>query len=62
MEDIDWELTIQLAREWGAVDILGSVLQTCKQYFNAPVPDEVLSALPVNRPVVCYPKINGTRR
>ena len=48
--DIDWDLTIQLAREWGAVDILGSVLLTCKRYFDAPVPDEVLSALPVAGP------------
>ncbi|MCI0608833.1 MAG: nucleotidyltransferase family protein [Anaerolineae bacterium] len=44
-KDIDWELTIQLTRDWGAVDILGSVLQVCKKYFDAPIPDEVLSAL-----------------
>ena len=44
-KDIDWELTIQLARDWGAVDILGSVLQVCKKYLEAPVPDEVISAL-----------------
>ena len=48
--EIDWALTIRLAREWGAVDILGSVLQVCKRYFDAPVPDEVLSALRVTRP------------
>jgi hypothetical protein len=48
--DIDWELTIKLARDWGAVDILGSVLQVCKRYFDAPVPDEVPSALRVTRP------------
>lgn len=48
--DIDWDLTLRLAREWGAVDILGSVLQVCKRYFDAPVPDEVLSALRVSRP------------
>ena len=46
----DWNLTIGLARDWGAVDILGSVLRTCKEYFNAPVPDEALSALPVSQP------------
>ena len=49
-KEIDWDLTIQLARDWGAVDILGSVLQVCKQYFDAPIPDEVLSALPVAGP------------
>src|SRR5688572_7133987 len=49
-KEMDWDLTIQLAREWGAVDILGSVLRVCKQYFGAPVPDEVLTALPVTRP------------
>ena len=47
---IDWNLTIQLARDWGAVDILGSVLQVCKKYFDTPIPDEVLSALPVHGP------------
>lgn len=47
---IDWQFTVQLAREWGAVDILGSVLQVCKQYFSAPVPDEVITALTVKGP------------
>ena len=49
-KEIDWDVTIQLAREWGAVDILGSVLRVCQQYFGAPVPNEVLSALPVTGP------------
>lgn len=49
-KEIDWELTIQLAQDWGTVDILGSVLQVCKQYFDTPVPDEVLSAFPVRGP------------
>ena len=44
--DIDWDLTIQLAHHWGAVDILGSVLRVCKRYFQAPVPDNVLLELP----------------
>jgi hypothetical protein len=43
-------LTVQLARAWGAVDILGSVLRVCKRHFNAPFPDEVLTALPVPGP------------
>lgn len=49
-EDIDWDLTIKLAREWGAVDILGSVLRACKRYFHAPVPDPVLTALTLSHP------------
>jgi hypothetical protein len=47
--DLDWDLTIRLARDWGAVNILGSVLQACKKYFDAPVPDHVLSALPISK-------------
>ncbi len=47
-KNIDWDLTIQLAQEWGAVDILGSVLQTCKTHFAATIPDEVISALPIS--------------
>jgi len=44
-EEIDWNFTVQLAHDWGAVDILNSVLQVCKRYFDTPIPDEVLSAL-----------------
>jgi hypothetical protein len=47
--NIDWDLTIQLARDWGAVDILGSVLQVCRTYFDAPVPDSVLARLPISK-------------
>jgi hypothetical protein len=49
-EDIDWDLTIKLARDWGAVDILGSVLHVCKLYFDAPVPGKVFDALRLSRP------------
>ena len=49
-KDIDCDLTIRLARDWGAVDLLGSVLQVCKRYFDAPVPSEVISALQVTEP------------
>jgi hypothetical protein len=48
--DIDWDLTIKLAQDWGAVDLIGSVLQVCKRYFDAPVPDKVLAALPISPP------------
>lgn len=47
--DLDWNLTIQLAHNWGAVDILGSVLQVCQKYFDAPVPNNVLWALPITK-------------
>ena len=49
-QHIDWELTIKLARDGGAVDILGSVLHVCKRYFEAPVPGKVFDALPISRP------------
>lgn len=48
-QDSDWDLTIKLARDWGAVDILGSVLQVCKKYFDAPIPDTVLARLPISK-------------
>jgi hypothetical protein len=48
--DIDWDLMVTLARQGGAVDILGSVLRVCKRYFDAPVPGKVFDALPLSRP------------
>jgi hypothetical protein len=48
-QDLDWDLTIQLARDWGAVDILGSVLRVCKKYFAAPIPEHVLLELSLSR-------------
>src|SRR5690349_20348146 len=47
--DIDWNLTVKLAHNWGAVDVLSSVLHVCKQYFDAPIPDSVLSTLPISK-------------
>jgi hypothetical protein len=49
-KDIDWDLTIKLAQDWGAVDILGSVLYVSKRYFDAPVPGKVFDALRISRP------------
>ena len=49
-QTIDWDLTIHLARDWGATDILGSVLRVCKKFFDAPIPQEVLTALPISGP------------
>ena len=48
--EIDWPLTVRLAREWGAVDILGSVLRVCQRYLGADVPASVLAQLPVRGP------------
>lgn len=48
--DIDWQQTVALAHAWGARDILGAVLQVCHGYLQAPVPDWVLTALPVREP------------
>ncbi len=59
--EIDWDLTNKLAHEWGAVDILGSVLQVCKRYFDAPIPDNVLSALPLSRHGMVTSQIDGAR-
>jgi hypothetical protein len=58
-KEIDWNLTTRLAREWGAVDILGSVLQVCKKYFEAPIPDEVISVLQVTKPWMVTRKLMG---
>jgi hypothetical protein len=49
-QTVDWDLTIQLAREWGAVDILVSVLHVCKRYLHAPIPGKVFDALPISPP------------
>jgi hypothetical protein len=49
-QDVDWDLTIRLAREGGAVDILGSVLRVCRRYFDAPIPGKVFDALSISRP------------
>jgi hypothetical protein len=44
---LDWPLMVRLAHEWGAVEVLGSVLQVCARLLEAPVPRWVLEALPV---------------
>lgn len=49
-KNLDWDLAIRLAHEWGAVDIFGSVLRVCKKHFNAPIPEDVLAALRVAGP------------
>ncbi|MBK8901515.1 MAG: nucleotidyltransferase family protein [Anaerolineaceae bacterium] len=48
--EIDWRQTVELAQAWGAVEMLGSVLQVCHGYLDAPVPAWVLDALPVTGP------------
>jgi hypothetical protein len=46
--NIDWETVIQLARETGTLDVFGSVLSVCHTLLTAPIPTQVLEALPVN--------------
>ncbi len=46
-DEIDWEATLELAGQWGAAEILGSVLQVCRRNLEAPVPERVLASLPV---------------
>ncbi|MCC6602479.1 MAG: nucleotidyltransferase family protein [Anaerolineae bacterium] len=48
--EIDWPQTVDLAKAWGAAEILGAVLQVCHGYLRAPVPAWVLEALPVVGP------------
>ena len=47
-DEMDWNFSIDLAFRSGCVDILGSVCKVCRDYFDAPIPDWVLQALPVN--------------
>ncbi|MEW5987521.1 MAG: nucleotidyltransferase family protein [Chloroflexota bacterium] len=49
-EQLDWSLTVELARQWGAVSILGAVLRVCRDYLAAGVPAWVLRELPVEKP------------
>jgi hypothetical protein len=48
--EIDWAFTVDLARQSGAVAIFGSVLQVCREYLSAPVPEWVLDALAIEAP------------
>jgi len=48
--DMDWPQTVALAKQWGATEILGSVLWVCREYLEAPVSDWVVAALPVGGP------------
>ncbi len=45
--DLDWEAVIHRAHAWGATASMGAVLQVARNWLAAPVPDEVLAALPV---------------
>ena len=46
-DEIDWDLLISLTKQAGADNIIASVLRVCQQHFNAPVPDWVIDALPI---------------
>jgi hypothetical protein len=45
---MDWDLAVELARSWGAVEILGSVLRVCAEFLASPVPEQVLERLPLD--------------
>src|SRR5690606_20937995 len=47
---IDWQLLVDVTRASGATGIVGSVLRACASLLDAPVPDWVLSSLPVRSP------------
>ena len=47
---LDWAETIRLAYEWGAADMLGAVLQVCKRYLDASIPQHVLDELTGEKP------------
>lgn len=47
-DELDWNFCIDLAVRSGCVDILGAVFQVCREHLEAPVPDWVVQALPVN--------------
>lgn len=49
-EAMDWQMVVTLAQEWGAVDIMGSVLRVCATLLDTPIPPWVLDALPVKGP------------
>lgn len=49
-KQLDWSLTVELARQWGVVSILGAVLRVCRDYLAAGVPEWVLRELPVEKP------------
>ncbi len=46
-EEMDWPLTLTLAREWGVREALGATLTVCRNFLAAPIPERVLAALPV---------------
>ncbi len=48
--EIDWPQTVELAKTWGAAEMLGAVLQVCAGYLAAPVPGWVLAVLPAPGP------------
>jgi hypothetical protein len=49
-QELDWARTVELARQGGAVGILGPTLQVCADYLDAEVPEWVLEALAQPRP------------
>jgi hypothetical protein len=48
--ELDWEFLVNLGRQTGTVDMLGSVLLVCRELLETPIPVEILDALPVRGP------------
>jgi hypothetical protein len=46
-EEIDWQFTVDLAKQSGTLDIFGSVFRVCCEHLDAPVPSWVLDLLPI---------------
>jgi hypothetical protein len=49
-EALDWQKTVDLARQWGACELLSATLRACYDLLGAPAPRDVLAGLPVERP------------
>ena len=49
-DEMRWEQVIDLSRDCGTVDIMGSVLRICRDHLGTPVPEWVLEALAVTGP------------
>lgn len=46
-DSFDWQQLISLCRAYGTVEMVGAVLWVCQQLLATPIPDWVITALPV---------------
>ena len=49
-DQLDWDRLVRLAGETGTREVIGSVLRACRTLLGAEVPEEILAAIPVERP------------